>query len=183
MPSRGKGSVVSQLPLGLPATATVLALSRTCLKASTVLTAGFGLPERTATPRGTRARSTSVPAAILLAAISSLSPSRERITTLAGTPRPSCAAIVCGPVPCDAPDPVVTLMPLVRSNSGNSCSYALLNPPEIRTFTCAAAATGHNGSVAKIKNENVFMIGSSPAAPRARDGTIADQGPAGWLHS
>src|SRR5262245_3419340 len=93
----------------------------------------------------------------------------------AGTPRASCAAIVCGPVPCDAPDPVATLMPLVRSNSGNSCSYALLNPPDIKTFSCAAAATGHNGSVAKIKNENVFMVGSSPGAPRARDGTIADQ--------
>ncbi|MFZ1152096.1 MAG: hypothetical protein WAR76_20570, partial [Xanthobacteraceae bacterium] len=26
-------------------------------------------------------------------------------------------------------------MPLVRSNSGNSCSYAPVNPPDIRTFT------------------------------------------------
>src|SRR5450631_3800769 len=44
MPSRGKRSVVSQIPLVLPGTATVLALSRTCLKASTVLTSGFGAP-------------------------------------------------------------------------------------------------------------------------------------------
>src|SRR5262249_269727 len=71
-----------------------------------------------------------------------LRPSLERITTSAGTPRASCAAIVCGPVPCDAPDPVVTLMPLVRSNSGNSCSYSPLNPPDIKTFNCADAATG-----------------------------------------
>src|SRR5215831_17274520 len=61
IPSRGKRSVVSQIPLVLPPMATVLALSRSCLKASTVLTSGFGVPARTATPRGTRARSTSVP--------------------------------------------------------------------------------------------------------------------------
>ena len=48
-------------------------------------------------------------------------------------------AIVCGPVPCDAPDPVATLMPLVRSNSGNNSSYAQLNPPNIRTFTRATS--------------------------------------------
>src|SRR5262252_6468333 len=173
MPSRGKRSFISQIPLVLPGIATVLALSRTCLKASTVLTSGFGAPLRTATPRGTRARSTSVPATILFAAISSLRPSRERITTSAGTPRASCAAIVCGPVPCDAPDPVVTLMPLVRSNSGNSCSYAPLNPPDIKTFNCADAATGQNGSAAKMMNEKVFMISSSPARCRAGDEAIA----------
>jgi hypothetical protein len=39
------------------------------------------------------------------------------------------------PAPCDAPDLVVTLTPLDRSNSGNSCSYAPVNPPDIRTFT------------------------------------------------
>src|SRR5262245_12321443 len=163
MPSRGKRSVLSQMPLVLPGTATVFALSRTCLKASTVLTSGFGVPARTATPRGTRARSTSVPATIFFAAISSLRPSRERITTLAGTPRASCAAIVCGPVPCDAPDPVVTLMPVVRSNSGSSCSYAPLNPPEIRTFNCCADAAAGPSRMAKITTEKVFMMGSSPA--------------------
>ena len=47
----------------------------------------------------------------------------------------ACAAIVCGPSPGDAPDLVVTVMPLVRSNSGSSCSYAPVNPPDIRTFT------------------------------------------------
>src|SRR5262249_26125799 len=126
--------------------------------------AGFGPPARPATPRATRARSTSVPATILLAAISSLRPSLERITTLAGTPRASCAAIVCGPVPCEAPDPVVTLMPLVRSNSGNSFSYAPLNPPDIKTFSCADAATGQNSavvSVVRMMNEKVRMVGSS----------------------
>jgi hypothetical protein len=60
-------------------------------------------------------------------------------------------------------------MPLVRSNSGNSCSYAPLNPPDIRTFNCADAAAGQNSSVATITNEKVFMIGSSPLRSRASD--------------
>jgi hypothetical protein len=64
-------------------------------------------------------------------------------------------------------------MPLVRSNSGNSCSYAPLNPPDIRTFNCADAATGQNSSVAKITNEKGLMIGSSPNRSRASDETIA----------
>jgi hypothetical protein len=64
-------------------------------------------------------------------------------------------------------------MPLVRSNSGNSCSYAPLNPPDIRTFNCADDAAGQNSSVAKITNEKVFMISSSPARSRASDETIA----------
>src|SRR5262245_31332197 len=173
IPSRGKRSVVSQIPLVLPGIATVLALSRSCLKASTVLTSGFGDPARTATPRGTRARSTSVPATILFAAISSLRPSLERITTLAGTPLASCAAIVCGPVPCDAPDPVVTLMRLVRSNSGNSFSYAPLNPPDIKTLSCADAATGQNITVVRMTNDKALMIGSSPALSDASTKLLA----------
>src|SRR5262249_35845744 len=92
---------------------------------------------------------------------------------LAGTPRASCAAIVCGPAPCDAPDPVVTLMPLVRSNSGNSRSYAPLNPPDIRTFSCVDDAAGQSGAVATMTNEKVSMIGSSPARLHACDETIA----------
>ena len=104
-------------------------------------------------------------------AISTLSPSLERITTSAGTPRASCAAIVCGPVPCDEPDPVVTLMPLVRSNSGNSCSYAPVNPPDIRTFNCADAVTGQISSAARmttilfaafaVQIEKVFTVSCS----------------------
>src|SRR5215468_10541326 len=160
MPSRGKRSVVSQIPLVLPGIATVLALSTTCLNASTVLTSGLGVPARTATPRGTRARSTSVSAVILFAAISSLSPSLERITTSAGTLRASCAAIVCGPVPCEAPDPVVTLMPLVRSNSDNNFSYAPLNPPDIKTFNCADAASGQNSAVIRMTSDKALVIGS-----------------------
>jgi Protein of unknown function (DUF3141) len=61
-------------------------------------------------------------AAIRFAAASSSRPSRDRITTSAATPFVSWAPIVCDPVPCDAPDPVVTLVPLVRWNSGSSCS-------------------------------------------------------------
>src|SRR5262249_14445322 len=97
--------------------------------------------------------------------------SLERITTSAGTPRASCAAIVCGPVPCDAPDPVVTLMPLDRSNSGSSFSYAPLNPPDIKTFSCADAATGQSSDVAMIKNDKALIICSSTAFPMLRDET------------
>jgi hypothetical protein len=50
-------------------------------------------------------------------------------------------------------------MPLVRSNSGKSFSYAPLNPPDIRTFSCADAATGQDSSVVTITNEDAFMIG------------------------
>jgi hypothetical protein len=35
-------------------------------------------------------------------------------------------------------------MPVSRSNSGNSCSYAPLKPPDIRTFNCADAAVGQS---------------------------------------
>jgi hypothetical protein len=60
-------------------------------------------------------------------------------------------------------------MPLVRSNSGNNCSYAPLNPPDIRTFNCADAATGPNSSMAKMTNEKIFTMSSSltPLAARA----------------
>jgi hypothetical protein len=104
---------------------------------------GF-LPVRTATPIGARARSKSVPATIRLATSNSWRPSLDRITTSAGTPRASCAAIVCGPVPCDAPDPVVTLMPLACSKPGKSCSYAPVNPLDIRTFNRVNAVTRHD---------------------------------------
>src|SRR4029079_6198939 len=112
------------------------------LNASTVLTSGFAAPLRTAMPSGARARSVSVPAAMRFAAIRSLKPRRERMTTSAATPVASWAVIVCGPLPCEAPDPVETLMPLVRSNSGNSCSYGLLKPPEMITFNCPDATSG-----------------------------------------
>src|SRR6267378_4517861 len=47
MPSRGKTSFMRKMPLVLLGTATALALSTACLKASTVLTSGFGAPART----------------------------------------------------------------------------------------------------------------------------------------
>ena len=46
---------------------------------------------------------TSEPMAILSSANSSASPSLDRITMSAGIPRRSCAPIVLGPSPCDAP--------------------------------------------------------------------------------
>jgi hypothetical protein len=122
MPSRGKISSMRKMPLVLLGTATVLAFSTICLKSCTLRTSGFGAPARTATPIGVRARSTSVPAAMRRAAISSVRPSLERITTSAGTPRASWAAMVCGPFPCDEPEPVATRMRVMRSNCGTSCS-------------------------------------------------------------
>jgi hypothetical protein len=58
--------------------------------------------------------------------------------------------MVCGPLPCDAPDRVVTLTPLVRSNSGNSFSYAPPNPPDINTFNSASATVGEFSIMATI---------------------------------
>src|SRR5262249_18985074 len=54
-------------------------------------------------------------------------------------------------------------MRLVRSNSGNSFSYAPLNPPDIKTLSCADAATGQNSAVVRMTNDKALMIGSSPA--------------------
>src|SRR5580765_940506 len=176
IPSRGKTSSLRKMPLVLLGMTTSLAFSTTCLKASTVLTSGFGAPARTATPMGVRARSTSVPAAILFAAISSLRPSLERMTTSVATPRASCAPMVCGPVPCDDPEPVATLIPVVRSNSGKSCSYGPEKPPEISTFNCADAASGHISSVARtttiasralhLRDDKAYILGSSPPTVR-----------------
>jgi two-component system, cell cycle response regulator CpdR len=92
MPRRGKRSFTSQMPLVLLAE-TVRAASTACLNASTVPTSGFGVPARTATPRPTRARSTSVPAVIRFEATSSSRPSRDRIITSAATPLASCVPI------------------------------------------------------------------------------------------
>src|SRR5262245_12595722 len=56
--------------------------------------------------------------------------------------------MVCGPVPCDEPEPVETLMPVARSNSGNSCSYGPENPPDINTLSCADTSSGQSNNVA-----------------------------------
>ena len=42
------------------------------------------------------------------------------MTTSAGAPRRSCAAIVEGPSPCDAPAAVVTVMSVAFSNVGST---------------------------------------------------------------
>src|SRR3954470_9453047 len=52
MPSRGKRSFLSQMPLVLPGSAIFLAPAMVCLKAATVLTSGLGAFARTAMPRG-----------------------------------------------------------------------------------------------------------------------------------
>src|SRR6185295_6806879 len=189
MPSRGKTSSLRKMPLVLLGTATSLAFSTTCLKASTVLTSGLAAPARTATPIGVRAKSTSVPRAIRFPAISSVRPSLERMTTSVGTPRPSCAPMVCGPVPCDEPEPVVTLIPVVRSNSGKSCSYGPEKPPDISTFNCADAASGHISSVATmttialralhLHDEKAYILRSSPSNTLSARTVIATGVPPG----
>jgi hypothetical protein len=55
-------------------------------------------------------------------------------------------------------------MPFVRSNSGSSFSYAPLNPPDIKTFSCAEAAAGQNTAVTRIANDKALMIGSGQKA-------------------
>ncbi len=85
-------------------------------------------------------------------------------------PLASCAPMVCGPVPCDEPEPVVTLMPVVRSNSGNSFSYGPEKPPDISTFNCADAASGHINSVVTtialtalhLRDDKAFMAPRRP---------------------
>jgi hypothetical protein len=71
--------------------------------------------------------------------------------------------MVCGPSPCEAPEPVVTLMPLSCSNSGSSFSYAPEKPPEINTFIWAKAPSGHTNSTAtsSFAAIDAFMIVSS----------------------
>src|SRR5262245_32458944 len=41
--------------------------------------------------------------------------------------------------------------------------YAPLNPPDIKTLSCADAATGQNSAVVRMTNDKALMIGSSPA--------------------
>src|SRR5262249_51080811 len=93
-----------------------------------------------------------------LAAIRPSRPSRERITTSAFSPRASCAPMVCGPSPWEAPEPVVTLMPLACSNSGSNFSYAPEKPPEIRTFICAEAPCGQISSAASAATAVLVTI-------------------------
>jgi hypothetical protein len=61
------------------------------------------------------------------------------------------------------------MTPLVRSNSGNSFSYAPPNPPDIKTFNSAAATVGEFSIMATIMivprtavavgNEKVIIVG------------------------
>jgi len=46
------------------------------------------------------------------------------------------------------------LIPLVRSNSGSSRSYAPEKPPEIKTFTCAEASMGQTSGA----EDKVIML-------------------------
>src|SRR5947199_25361 len=64
------------MPLVLAGTATIRALTSASLKASTLPISGLRVPERTATPRAARARSTSLPARIRPAAGSAVAGTR-----------------------------------------------------------------------------------------------------------
>ena len=107
-----------QIPVVLLGNVTDFARNNICLKASTVLMSGLGIPARSETPNGVRAKFISVPAAILPSATNSSSPSLDMITMSAGTPRRSWAPMALGPPPWDCPRTVVTVMPVVFSNSG-----------------------------------------------------------------
>jgi len=93
------------------------------------------------------------------AAISSARPSLERIVTSAGIPRPSWAAMVSGPFPWEEPERVVTVMPVERSNSGRTCRYAVENPPEMITLSCARAGIGVAMTVASAATSTLTKLG------------------------
>ena len=74
--------------------------------------------------------------------------------------------MVVGPVPWDAPDVVATLMPVVRSNPGNSSWYARAKPPDIITLTSARPSRGNARSaarpIARPMSQRVRMDPSPP---------------------
>ena len=107
------------MPLVLPGTTIFLALTKASEKAFTVEISGLGLPADTASPKGACAKSISEFGTILFSAMRSIKPSRDKMTTSAVTPAASCALIVLGPEPCDAPDLVITLMPYIFSKAGS----------------------------------------------------------------
>ena len=80
---------------------------------------GLALPVGTAKPSGACAKSTSEFGTILFSAMSSAKPSRDNMTTSAVTPVASCALIVFGPEPCEAPDLVMTVIPVIFSKEGS----------------------------------------------------------------
>src|SRR5688572_14105440 len=131
---------------------------------------GLRVPARTAAPRAAVARPTSVPGTIRPAAISSVSPSRDRIATSTASPRLSWAAMVSGPFPCDAPDSVVTLMPLERSNSGRSSRYGVENPPEMMTLTAQSLPerVQPGGNLVDRHGRNLEMAGVDRDKPVLR---------------
>jgi hypothetical protein len=77
----------------------------------------------------------------------------------------------------------VTLTPLVRSNSGNSFSYAPPKPPDIRTFSSASATVGEFSIMATmtnvprttvaVGNENGIIVGPLRLMMTARRPPIA----------
>jgi hypothetical protein len=62
---------------------------------------------------------------------------------------------------------VVILMPLVCSNSGNSCSYTPVNPPDIRTFTAPLDIVVNllfDGAVSTTSNAEQSVRSGRPTA-------------------
>jgi hypothetical protein len=135
MPSRGKRSVRSQMPLVLSGTAMVLALKHGLFEALDGAHIRLRSSRRHGHAQGYSGK---------IHVRSGRDPVRSDQLTKAlpgedhhvgRNAAASWAAIVCGPTPCDEPDRVVTLIRRVCSNSGKSCSYAPANPPDIKTVT------------------------------------------------
>ena len=95
------------------------------------------------------------------------------ITTSAGTPRRSWAPMVLGPLPCEAPLAVVTVIPEIFSNMGPSSSKAAEKPPDVITLTCANDAAGQarsasNASTHRSGTRGMASIVGGTTDPRIR---------------
>ena len=110
------------------------------MSASTELISGLGAPARTANPIVDRARSTRLFAMTVPCLMSSSSAGAAMITTSAGSPRRSRLGIVSGELPIDPPYIVTILLPVERSNTGESSAKAAVNAPDISTRISGTSA-------------------------------------------
>lgn len=66
--------------------------------------------------------------------------------------------MVSGPFPWEAPDRVMTVMPVERSNSGRTSCKAVENPPEMITLSWACAGLGDARSVATAIRSTLIKL-------------------------
>jgi len=131
------------------------------LSASTELISGLRAPARTANPIVDRARSTRLFAMTVPCLMSSSSAGAAMITTSAGSPRRRRFGIVSGELPIDPPYVVTILLPVERSNTGESSVKAAVNAPDISTRisgTSAQAAPDRRPAATTAVQPSVIMF-------------------------